>query len=123
MKTAGRENPNRWTTLASNRAHGAADQNRSCSIKWAAKVEQFRPREKFFFLTFPLQKLFYRTYQELVKFIELFVGHRGHGSVRVLVETIQRDVFSWNEASLHKALNDDTEASIWFWLYDDSDCC
>ena len=28
-------------------------QNRFCSIKWAAKVEKFQPREKFFFLTFP----------------------------------------------------------------------
>ena len=37
----------------SNRAHGAAGQNRSCSMKWAAKVEKFRPRERFFFLTFP----------------------------------------------------------------------
>jgi hypothetical protein len=51
MKTAGRENPNRWATLASNRAHGAVDQNRSCSIKWAAKQEKFRPMEECFFLT------------------------------------------------------------------------
>src|ERR1700731_1742367 len=57
MKTAGRENPNRLAAKLSNRANGAAGQNRSCSIKWAAKVENFRPREKCFFLTFPLQKL------------------------------------------------------------------
>src|SRR6202030_1943061 len=31
MKTAGRENPNRWTILSSNRAPGAGGQNRSCS--------------------------------------------------------------------------------------------
>jgi hypothetical protein len=52
MKTAGRENPNRWVATPSNRAYGPEGQNRSCSIKWAAKVEKFQPREKFFFLTF-----------------------------------------------------------------------
>jgi hypothetical protein len=57
MKTANRENPNRWATLSSNRAHAAADQNRSCSIKWAAKVEKFRPRDKCFFLPFPFIEL------------------------------------------------------------------
>src|SRR6202163_1472913 len=51
MKTAGRENPNRCTILSSNRAHGAVGQNRSCSIKWAAKQEKFRPAEKCFLLT------------------------------------------------------------------------
>jgi hypothetical protein len=53
MKTAGRENPNRWVATPSNRAYGPEGQNRSCSIKWAAKVEKFQPQEKFFFLTFP----------------------------------------------------------------------
>ena len=57
MKTAGRENPNRWAKIASNRAHGAAVQHRSCSIKWAAKREKVRPLEECFFLTSPLQKL------------------------------------------------------------------
>jgi hypothetical protein len=28
-------------------------QARELVIKWAAKVEKFQPREKFFFLTFP----------------------------------------------------------------------
>ena len=56
MKTAGRENPNRWAKVSSNRAHGADGQNRSCSIKWAAKQEKFRPMRKCFFLTSPLQK-------------------------------------------------------------------
>src|SRR5271168_1684146 len=51
MKTAGRENPNRWATLASNRAPGAGGQNRSCSIQWAEKQEKFRPKEMCFFLT------------------------------------------------------------------------
>jgi hypothetical protein len=53
MKTAGKENQNSCATAPSNRAHGAAGQNRSCSMKWAAKVEKFQPRERFFFLTFP----------------------------------------------------------------------
>src|SRR5271154_2966006 len=51
MKTAGRENPNRWATLASNRAPGAGGQNRSCSIQWAEKQEKSRPKEMCFFLT------------------------------------------------------------------------
>src|ERR1700719_3976163 len=57
MKTAGRENPNRWTTLASNRALGAGGQNRSCSIKWAAKQGNGQPLERCFFLTSPFIEL------------------------------------------------------------------
>ena len=57
MKTAGRENPNRWTIVSSNRAPGAEGQNRSCSIKWAAKQEKFRPMQKCFFLTSPFIEL------------------------------------------------------------------
>ena len=53
MKTAGRENPNRWATLASNRAPGAGGQNRSCSIQWAEKQEKLQPAQKCFFLTSP----------------------------------------------------------------------
>ena len=51
MKTAARENPNRWAIVPRNRALGAGGQNRSCSITWAAKQEKFQPREKCFFLT------------------------------------------------------------------------
>jgi hypothetical protein len=51
MKTTGRENPNRWARAPRNRAHGAAGQNRSRSIKWAAKQEKFQPQEMCFFLT------------------------------------------------------------------------
>src|SRR5271169_2459091 len=51
MKTAGRENPNRWAIVSSNRAHGADGQNRSRSIRWAAKQEKFQPKEKCFLLT------------------------------------------------------------------------
>jgi len=51
MKTAARENPNPWATGPGNRAHGAAGQNRSRSIKWAAKHENFQSPEMFFFLT------------------------------------------------------------------------
>jgi len=53
MKTAARENPNRGVALPHNRAHGAVGQNRSRSIKWAAKQEKFQPKEKCFFLTSP----------------------------------------------------------------------
>src|SRR5258707_13519100 len=51
MKTAGRENPNHGVALPRNRAHGAVGQNRSRSIKWAEKQENFRPTEVCFFLT------------------------------------------------------------------------
>jgi hypothetical protein len=51
MKTAGRENPNRWAKVAGNRVPGADGQNRSSSIKWAAKLEKFQPMRKCFFLT------------------------------------------------------------------------
>jgi len=51
MITAGRENPNHGATLPRNRAHAAARQNRSRSIKWAAKQENFQPKEMCFFLT------------------------------------------------------------------------
>src|SRR6202030_3736170 len=57
MKTASRENPNRCAKVASNRAHGAAAQNRSCSIKWAAKQENVQPLEMCFFLTSPFIEL------------------------------------------------------------------
>src|SRR5438045_8821164 len=45
------ENPIHGVTWPRNRAHGAVGQNRSCSIKWAAKQEKFRPMQKCFFLT------------------------------------------------------------------------
>src|SRR5262249_43179754 len=51
MKTADRENPNRWAAKLSNRASGADDQNRPCSIKWAAKEEKLQPLQWCFFLT------------------------------------------------------------------------
>src|SRR6266481_9010215 len=53
MKTAGRENPIHGVAWPRNRAHGAAGQNRSRSIKWAAKQEKFQPKELCFFLTSP----------------------------------------------------------------------
>src|SRR5580692_7832842 len=61
MKTAGRENPDRWAKLSSNRALGAGDQNRSCSIMWAAKQENFQPAERCFFLTSPFIELIRRS--------------------------------------------------------------
>jgi hypothetical protein len=57
MKTAGRENPNRWAKIASNRATGAGGQHRSCSINWAAKQEKVRPMDGCFFLTSPFIEL------------------------------------------------------------------
>jgi len=58
MKTAGRENPNHHRAiLPRNRAHGAVGQNRSRSIKWAAKQEKLQPKEMCFFLTSPFIEL------------------------------------------------------------------
>jgi hypothetical protein len=51
MKTANRENPNRWVTVPSIRVRGAAVQNGSRSIQWAAKQEKLQPQEMCFFLT------------------------------------------------------------------------
>src|SRR5271170_5486819 len=53
MKTAGRRTSNRWAGVSSNRADGAAGQNTSRSIRWAAKQEKFRPMPECFFLTSP----------------------------------------------------------------------
>jgi hypothetical protein len=53
MKTAGRENPIHGVILPRNRAHGAAGQDKSRSIKWAEKQEKFQPRKMCFFLTSP----------------------------------------------------------------------
>ena len=51
MKTAGRENPNHGAALPRNRAHSAISQNRSRSLKWAEKQENFQPKKMCFFLT------------------------------------------------------------------------
>src|ERR1700680_1635040 len=57
MKTADRENPNRWVTVPGTRVHGAEVQNRSRSTKWAGKQKKLRPREMYFFLTSPFIEL------------------------------------------------------------------
>jgi hypothetical protein len=57
MKTAGRENPNRWRTVPSTRVHGAEVQNRSRSITRAGKQEKLRPQDECFFLTSPFIEL------------------------------------------------------------------
>jgi hypothetical protein len=50
MKTAGRETQNRWGTVTGNRVYGAAGQNRSHLISWAAKQEKIQPGADVFFL-------------------------------------------------------------------------
>jgi hypothetical protein len=57
MQTADRENQKRGIKVPRNRAHGAAGQDISSSIKWAVKQEKFRPQEKCFFLTSPFIEL------------------------------------------------------------------
>jgi hypothetical protein len=51
MKNAGRETQNRWGTVPGNRVYGAAGQNRSHLISWAAKQEKIQPAWICFFLT------------------------------------------------------------------------
>jgi hypothetical protein len=65
MKTAGRENPNRWGNASSNRAPGAEVQNSSYSIMWAGKQEKVRLLQGCFFLTFLFIELI-RTWPALV---------------------------------------------------------
>src|SRR5258708_22874315 len=85
MKTVGRENPNRWATLFSNRAPGAGSQNRSCSITWAAKRGNGQPLERCFFLTstfierfskFPIPHAVVRNQLGYVRMCCLIVGQR-----------------------------------------------
>src|SRR5215470_834418 len=57
MKTAKRGTPNCRIRVSGNRAHGAGDQNRSCSNRWAAKQEKIQPLELCFFLTSPFREL------------------------------------------------------------------
>jgi len=102
MKTAGRENPTHGVAWPRNRAHGAAGQNRSRSIKWAEKQEKFQPKEDVFFLDF----CFYRTVQrnELFgnrartkefpeSFIDTFVDQNAH------LSTCEQKLFCFFERS------------------------
>src|SRR6202521_3732348 len=77
MKTAGRENPNRWATVLSTRVHGAAVQNRSRSIMRAGKQEKLRPQEVCFFLTSPF-----------IELIRLGPLTRDEGCVPAMLESI-----------------------------------
>src|SRR5258708_2149995 len=64
MKTAGRENPNRWVTVPGTRVHGAAIQNGSRSITRAGKQEKLQPKGMCFFLTSPFIEL-HRTWNPI----------------------------------------------------------
>jgi hypothetical protein len=81
MKTPGRENPTRWAAVPSDRDFGAAGQNRSRSIKWAAKQEKLQPKEMCFFLTSPFIELLRHnralgtTTPELASNVARFSGH------------------------------------------------
>jgi len=59
MKTAGRENSNRWALLTSNRAYGAVGQHKSRSIKVGCEARKSPADGEVFFLDFS----FYRTCQ------------------------------------------------------------
>jgi hypothetical protein len=66
MKTAGTGNLNRWANVSRNRATGADDQKRSCSIMRAAKQIKVRPVQVCFFLISPLIELTGRLAEALV---------------------------------------------------------
>jgi hypothetical protein len=58
MKTAGRENPNRWATLASNRAHGRGRSEQILLNQVGCEARKIPANGGVFFLDFYL----YRTY-------------------------------------------------------------
>ena len=58
----------------------------------------------------------------LVELVKLLAGHRGHGSVRVLVETVQGNMLSY-KSTFHEALNYDAEAAAWQRLHNDCNSC
>jgi hypothetical protein len=61
MKTAGRENPNRWATMASNRAHGAVGSEQILLNQVGCEARKIPADAGVFFLDFYL----YRTFIEL----------------------------------------------------------
>jgi hypothetical protein len=65
-------------TLPRNRAHGAEEQNRSRLITWAAKQENFQPKEMYFFLT--------STFIELTRHVDYFRFALVLNRTRVLAE-------------------------------------
>src|ERR1700724_1663440 len=74
MKTADRENPIHGAAWPRNRAHGAAGQNRTRSIEWAEKQEQFQPKEMCFFLPSPFIELSRRCQNNSLRFNLLFLS-------------------------------------------------
>src|SRR3974390_3198232 len=56
MEPAGRKTPNCRAQSPGNRAHGAEDQNRSCSNRRAAKQKKIQPLDLCFFLTSPFRE-------------------------------------------------------------------
>jgi hypothetical protein len=52
MKTADRENPNRWAQVSSNRTHGAVGQNRILLIQVGCEARKIPAIGDVFFLTF-----------------------------------------------------------------------
>ena len=76
MKTAGRENRKRYTSVVASRAPGTEGQNKPARRGRAGRQEKLRPQEKCFFLD-----SFYGTYQEL--------AHRGeHQLVRIVAKPV-----------------------------------
>jgi hypothetical protein len=53
MKTAERDNRNRWADMFSVCANGTAGRNRRCSSTWGWKQEKLQRWERYFLLTSP----------------------------------------------------------------------
>jgi hypothetical protein len=65
MKTAERENRNRWAAMFSIRADGTAGQNQPCSSTWGWKQEKRQRWEKYFLLTSPSIERSWKPWQAL----------------------------------------------------------
>ena len=63
MKTADRENPNRWANVSSNRAHGRGRSEQILLNRVGCEARKIPASGEVFFLDFSL----YRTYQELAR--------------------------------------------------------
>src|ERR1700680_3839658 len=57
-----------------------------------------------------------------VELVEVFGRHRSDSFIRVFVEAVQCDIFP-KQFSLHKTLNNNSNATSGQWLHDDANSC
>jgi hypothetical protein len=75
MKTAERENRNRWADMFSVCADGMVGQNRACSSTWGWKQEKVQRSERCFLLTSPSIERFYDSGYHY-RFVRNFNAHQ-----------------------------------------------